>query len=109
MISVGGGGAYRSRHHHHFLADKGAAVGFITGIRLLLVDLVVDVSKHDVRIDGLIVIRVHQLMMMFDELVCVGALHAEDGRGALLGRLADAGGDHLSLVRVPQQFPTGRL
>ena len=111
MVGVGGGGgADRSRHHHHFLVDKRTAIGFIAGIRLLLVDLVDVVSHHDVVcIDGLIVRVLVQLMTMLDELVCVGALHAQDGRRALLGRLANASGDHLSLVRVPQQFPTRRL
>ena len=83
MVGVGGGGgADGSRHHHHFLADKRAAVGFIAGIRLLLIDLVdVDVvSHHDVVcIDGLIFRILVQLMTMFDEFVCVGALHAQDG------------------------------
>ena len=38
------------------------------------------------------------------QLVCTRPLHHGHGRGALLRRLADAGGDHLALARVSQQF-----
>ena len=39
-----------------------------------------------------------------NQLVCTRSLHHGHGCGALLRRLADAGGDHLALARVSQQF-----